>query len=73
MKNNFYVDNLLKSIENEDMVVHLIEKVIGMSHEGDFNLTKFASNIKRVVQSIPDKIIRFSVKDKDLVRDLSDS
>lgn len=44
-----------------------------MSHEGDFNLTKFASNIKRVVQSIPDKNIRFSVKDKDLVRDLPDS
>lgn len=67
------MDNLLKSIENEDMVVHLIEKVIGMSNEGDFNLTKFASNIKRVVQSIPDKNIRFSVKDKDLVRDLPDS
>lgn len=55
------------------MVVHLIEKVIGMSHEGDFNLTKFASNIKRAVQSIPDKNIRFSVKDKGLVRDLPDN
>ena len=52
LQNNFFVDNLLKSVENEDMLVQLIKKVTGMCHEGDFNLTKFTSNSKRVLQSI---------------------
>ena len=46
LQNNFFVDNLLKSVENEDMLVQLIKKVTGMCHEGDFNLTKFTSNNK---------------------------
>ena len=39
----------------EDKPVQLIKKVTGMCHEGEFNLIKFTSNDKRVLQSIPEK------------------
>ena len=55
LQNNFYVDDLLKSVVNEDIAVQLIKMVTGMCHEGGFNLTKFTSNSKRVLQSIPEK------------------
>ena len=52
------------------MEVQLIKKVTGMCHEGDFNLTKFTSNNKRVLQSIPEKDRQSAVKDIYFVRDL---
>ena len=55
LQNNFYMDDMLKSVANEDIAVQLIKKVTGMCHEGGFNLTKFTSNSKRVLQSIPEK------------------
>ena len=70
LKSNFYVDDLLKSVANEDIAVQLIKKVAGMCHEGGFNLTKSTSNSKRVLQSIPEKDRGSSVKDKDLVKNL---
>ena len=68
-QNNFYVDDLLKSVINEDMAVQLI-RATGMCHEGGFNLTKFRSNRKRVLKSIAEKERQSGVKDKDLIRDL---
>ena len=68
-QNNFYVDDLIKLVTNKDMAVQLI-KVTGMCHEGGFNMTKFTSKRKRVLQSIPEKDRRPGVKDKDLVIDL---
>ena len=69
LKNNFYVDDLLKSVANK---VQLIKKVAGMCHEGGFNLTKFTSSSKRVLQSIPEKDRGSSVKGKDLVKNLAE-
>ena len=37
LQNNFYVDDLLKSVANEDIAVQLIKKLTGMCHEGGFN------------------------------------
>ena len=70
LQNNFYVDNLLKSVANEDIAVQLIKIVTGICHEGGYNLTKFTSNSKRVLQSISDKDRQSGVKDKDLVKNL---
>ena len=47
LQNNFYMDDLLKSLENEDMAVQLIKKVTGMCHEEGFNLTNFISNSRK--------------------------
>ena len=62
LKNNFYADDLLKAAANEDIAVQLIKKVTGMCYEKGFDLTKFTSNSKRVLQSIPEKDRRAGVK-----------
>ena len=64
------MDGLLKSVANEDIAVQLIKKFTGMRHEGGFILTKFTSNSKTVLQSIPEKDTRSSVNNKDLVKNL---
>ena len=43
---NFYVDDLLKSVETEESAVRLIRDVKAMCQAGGFNLTKFISNKK---------------------------
>ena len=48
VKNNFYVDDMLKSVENEDKAITLMKDVKLMCQEGGFNLTKFSSSSKRV-------------------------
>ena len=46
LQHNFCVDDLLKSVANEDIAVQLIQKVTGMCHEGGFNLTKLQATVK---------------------------
>ena len=70
LQNNFYVDDPLKSVANEDIAVQLIKTVTGMCHEGGFNFTKFTSNSKGVLQSIPEKDRQTGIKDKELVKNL---
>ena len=62
LKNNFYVDDMLKSVENEDKAITLMK--------GGFNMTKFASSSKRVLQSIPEKDRKIGVKNSDLLGSL---
>ena len=70
LKNNFYVDDMLKSVENEDKAITLMKDVKLMSQKGGFNLTIFASSSKRVLQSIPDKDRKMGVKNRDLLGSL---
>ena len=70
LKNNFYIDKMLKSVENEDKAIRLIKDVKSMCQEGGFNLTKFASNSKRVLRSIPEKDRKIGVKNNDLLESL---
>ena len=67
LQNNFYIDNLLKSVAQEDQAFQLIRNVKAMCSSGGFKLTKFISNNKRVLQSILERDKRKGVKDKDLV------
>ena len=50
---NFYVDDLFKSVEQEEIAIQLIKDVRRMSGEGGFKLTKFICNRKPVLKSIP--------------------
>ena len=43
---NFYVDDLLKSVEDEEYMKDLIRRNRKMCSAGGFNLTKFISNNK---------------------------
>ena len=67
--NNFYVDGLLKSAGNINIAKHLVKDVISMCKSGGFNLTKFVSNSKGLVQSIPEQQKRQGTKDQDLSGD----
>ena len=64
---NFYVDDLLKSVEDEEYAKVLIRRVQKTCNAGGFNLTKFISNNKLVLMSIPENHIREGVKDADLL------
>ena len=46
---------MLKSAENENKAIRLMKNVKSMCQEGGFNLTKFASNSKNVLQSIQEE------------------
>ena len=66
LKKNFYVDDCLKSVLTVEEAIQLIQNVKGMCAAGGFNLTKFISNNKEVLQSIPDADRKKGVKDCDL-------
>ena len=71
LQNNFYVDDLLKLVVQEDQPIQLIEHVKAMCSSGVIKLIKFLSNNKRVLQSIPEEDRRKGIKDKDLIGDVS--
>ena len=65
MQHNFYVDDLLKSVESKESAVRLIRDVKAMCQVGGFNLTKFTSN-RKVIQSVSEYDRRNVVKNADL-------
>ena len=66
LRNNFYVDDMLKSVSNEETAIKLIQGVRKICVDGGFFLTKFASNNKQVLASIPEDERRKGVFDQDL-------
>ena len=55
VRRNFYVDDVLKSVPNEDNAIHLAEQLIQLMKEGGFYLTKFASNSRKLLATLPEK------------------
>jgi hypothetical protein len=53
LRNNFYVDDMLKSIKSPDSAIKLISDVRAMCQAGGFRLTKFVSNDRQIIESIP--------------------
>ena len=51
---SFYVDDLLKSVKNEEEAMELIKNIKLLCKCGGFNLTKFLSNNKEVLKTISD-------------------
>ena len=64
---NFYVDDLLKPVESKDSTIQFIQddarKICQCS---GFNLTKFTSNRKGVLKSVPENHRKDGVKNIDL-------
>ena len=67
IQSNFYVDDLLKSVKDLDTAKTLVNNVINMCRSGGFNLTKFISNRKELLISIPEDKRRPGVKDLNLL------
>ena len=63
LQDNFYVDDLLKLLDNEKQAIKLIKDVKEMCASGGFKLTKFLSNSKEVSQSIDEADRRQGVID----------
>ena len=63
---NFYVDDLLKFVEDVDSPKHFVKDVTNMCKSGGFHLTKFISNNKVLFLSVPEHHRRMVVKDHDL-------
>ncbi len=51
---NFYVDDCLKSVATEDKAVALVRELMMLCASGGFHLTKWVSNSRALLGSIPD-------------------
>ena len=65
-KNSFYVDDMLHSTSTEDDAVDTATKMINLCKEGGFNLTKWLSNSKTVLEALPAEKLAKGVQDMDL-------
>ncbi|KAI3356203.1 hypothetical protein L3Q82_017185 [Scortum barcoo] len=66
---NFYVDDCLKSAPTEDEAVALVKNLRDLCMKGDFNLTKWVSNSRKVLSSVPAENRATELKDLDLTHD----
>ena len=66
VRQDFYVDDGLKSVATADEAVKLIKNVKQMCNSGGFNLHKFVLNNKEVIKSIPEHDRADGVKKLDL-------
>ena len=67
-RRNYYVADVLKSVPSTELAIHLTSGLTKLLKEGDFRLTKFASNSREVLQSIPPELRANSMLDLDLDR-----
>ncbi|KAK3745254.1 hypothetical protein QZH41_010888, partial [Actinostola sp. cb2023] len=66
LRNDFYVDDGLKSVSTAEQAVKLVHDVREMCAKGGFNLHKFISNSKYVIKSIPEAARADGVKELNL-------
>lgn len=66
---NFYVDDCLRSVATEDDAVTLVNDLRALCSRGGFTLTKWMSNSRKVLLSIPVEHRASEVKDLDLRHD----
>ena len=66
VKRNFYVDDCLKSVEDDQQARRLVNQLRQLLAKGGFRLTKWISNAYDVIQSVPVSERAGSVKELDL-------
>ena len=62
---NFYMDDALKSVESEDKAIRLAHQLRNLLLRGGFNLTKWLSNSRNVIESVPEECRASQVKSLD--------
>ena len=65
VERNFYVDDCLKSVREEEEAVILARKLRELLARGGFKLTKWLSNSKKVIESLPESERASIVKNLD--------
>ncbi|KAK3722273.1 hypothetical protein QZH41_005187 [Actinostola sp. cb2023] len=66
VKRNFYVDDCLKSTDGEERAIKLVNELRSLLAKGGFRLTKWLSNSREVLKSIPESERAGCVKNLDL-------
>ena len=66
---DFYVDDMVKSMDDVHDVIRLVHEVRQLCLVGGFNLTKFVSNSAVVMESIPQELWAEGMKEIDLGHD----
>jgi hypothetical protein len=69
VKRNFYVDNCLKSTPTVSLAIPLVQDLRDLLTKGGFHLTKWISNSRELLTSIPKEERAKEVKDLDLDQD----
>ena len=69
LRKNFYVDDCLRSEGKEDTAIERIRDVRHACAHGGFNLAKFISNSKNVLESIPEEVRAPEVRSLELGSD----
>ena len=70
LRKNFYVNDLLKSVEQEDQASSLLPRIQGMCEEGGFNLTKVVSNSERLMSCVAIEKRAQSMQEYELLKKL---
>ena len=55
LRNNFYVDDMLKSVPTDEKAIEVVQGTKAMCKKGGFKLTKFVSNSRKVLESVPEE------------------
>ena len=66
VEKNFYVDDYLKSVESHEKAISLVDQLRNLLALGGFNLTKWVSNFRAVLKTIPRQLRASGVQDLDL-------
>ncbi|XP_058622265.1 uncharacterized protein LOC131533856 [Onychostoma macrolepis] len=69
IRNNFYVDDCPKSVQNEKLVVDLVNGLRTTCATGGFKLTKWVSSSRSVLATIPEEDRTKDIKTLDLEKD----
>ncbi len=64
IKNNFYVDDCLKSVDSVEEAVRLSRELKQLLQKGGFNLTKWASNRSEVLQQLPKEDLAKNLRER---------
>ena len=65
VEQNFYVDDCLKSVSNEEDAVDLAKQLRELLAQGGFKLTKWLSNSRKVIEAFPESERASIVKNLD--------
>ena len=63
VRRNFYVDDCLKSVPSESEAIRLTADLRRLLERGGFNLTKWVSNSRKLIESLPESDRAGSFKD----------
>ena len=71
IKQNFYVDDCLKSVSSEEEALQMVQDLTAACAKGGFRLSKWMSNSRAVLASIPEENRSKATKELNLDRQLT--